>query len=47
VTSKARHLHPVEKRARSPLIPLVEFGAAGIYVVLCSHDVAFAIGMMK
>jgi hypothetical protein len=30
-----RPLHPAEQRARSRLIPLIEYGASGQYVVIC------------
>lgn len=33
--SAGRRLHPAELQARSRLIPLIEYGAAGQYVVIC------------
>lgn len=38
VTGKERRLHPAELRARSRLIPVIEYGAAGTYVVICPQD---------
>ncbi len=35
---KERGLHPAELRARSRLIPLIEYGAGGSYVVICPQD---------
>lgn len=35
---KERRLHPAEIRARSRVIPLIEYGAAGTYVVICPQD---------
>jgi hypothetical protein len=32
---KERGLHPAELRARSRVIPLIEYGAGGTYVVIC------------
>jgi hypothetical protein len=34
----ARRLHPAELRARSRVIPLIEYGAADTYVVICPHE---------
>lgn len=33
--ANARRLQPAERRARSRLIPLIEYGASGSYVVIC------------
>jgi hypothetical protein len=38
VTGKERRLHPAEIRARSRLLPLIEYGAAGTYVVICPQE---------
>ena len=38
VTGKERRLHPAELRARSRVLPLIEYGAAGTYVVICPQD---------
>jgi hypothetical protein len=38
VPGKERRLHPAELRARSRLIPVIEYGAAGTYVVICPQD---------
>ena len=35
---KERRLHPAEIRARSRVIPLIEYGAAGTYVVICPQE---------
>src|SRR3989442_173565 len=35
---KERRLHPAELRARSRLIPLIEYGAGGTYVVICPQE---------
>ena len=34
----ARRLHPAELRARSRVIPLIEYGAADTYVVICPQE---------
>jgi hypothetical protein len=34
-STSSRPLHPAEQRARSRLIPLIEYGASGQYVVIC------------
>src|SRR5260370_7935452 len=33
-----RRLHPAELRARSRVIPLIEYGARGTYVVICPQE---------
>jgi hypothetical protein len=33
-----RRLHPAEQRARSRVLPLIEYGAAGTYVVICPKE---------
>lgn len=33
-----RRLHPAELRARSRVLPLIEYGAAGTYVVICPKE---------
>jgi len=33
-----RRLHPAELRARSRVLPLIEYGAAGTYVVICPQE---------
>jgi len=38
VTGKERRPHPAELRARSRVLPLIEYGAAGTYVVICPQD---------
>lgn len=39
VTGQERRLHPAEElRARSRVLPLIEYGAAGTYVVICPQD---------
>ena len=38
VTGQERRLHPAELRARSRVLPLIEYGAAGTYVVICPQD---------
>lgn len=38
MTGKERRLHPAELRARSRVLPLIEYGAAGTYVVICPQD---------
>ena len=38
VTGKERRLHPAELHARSRVLPLIEYGAAGTYVVICPQD---------
>jgi hypothetical protein len=38
VTGKERRLHLVELRARSRVLPLIEYGAAGTYVVICPQE---------
>ena len=38
VRSTQRDLHPAEQRARSRVLPLIEYGAAGSYVVICPHE---------
>jgi hypothetical protein len=38
LSTTGRRLHPAELRARSRLIPLIEYGAAGTYVVICPHE---------
>jgi hypothetical protein len=38
VTGKERRLHPAELRARSRVLPLIEYGAAGTYVVICPQE---------
>lgn len=35
---QGRRLHPAEIRARSRVLPLIEYGAAGTYVVICPQD---------
>jgi hypothetical protein len=35
LSTTGRPLHPAQLRARSRVIPLIEYGAAGTYVVLC------------
>ena len=35
---KERGLHPAELRARSRVIPLIEYGAGGSYVVICPQE---------
>ena len=35
---KERRLHPAELRARSRVIPLIEYGARGTYVVICPQE---------
>ncbi len=35
---KERRLHPAELRARSRVIPLIEYGAGGSYVVICPQE---------
>jgi hypothetical protein len=37
-STTARRLHPAELRARSRVIPLIEYGAAGTYVVICPQE---------
>jgi hypothetical protein len=34
----ARRLHPAELPARSRVLPLIEYGADGSYVVICPHE---------
>ena len=34
-STSSRPLHPAEQQARSRLIPLIEYGASGQYVVIC------------
>jgi hypothetical protein len=36
--SPGRHLLPAELRARSRVIPLIEYGAQGLYVLVCPHE---------
>jgi len=38
VTGQERRLHPAELRARSRVLPLIEYGAAGTYVVICPQE---------
>jgi hypothetical protein len=38
VTGTEPLLHPAELRARSRVLPLLEYGAAGTYVVICPQD---------
>jgi hypothetical protein len=38
VTDKERRPHPAELRARSRVLPLIEYGAAGTYVVICPQE---------
>jgi hypothetical protein len=38
VTGKERCLHPAELRARSRVLPLIEYGAGGTYVVICPQE---------
>ena len=38
VTGNKRRPHPAELRARSRVLPLIEYGAAGTYVVICPQD---------
>jgi len=38
VTGNERRPHPAELRARSRVLPLIEYGAAGTYVVICPQD---------
>lgn len=38
VTGKERRPHPAKLRARSRVLPLIEYGAAGSYVVICPQD---------
>ncbi len=38
VTSTERRLHPAELRAPSRVLPLIEYGAAGTYVVICPQE---------
>jgi hypothetical protein len=35
---KERCLHPAELRARSRVLPLIEYGAGGTYVVICPQE---------
>src|SRR5258708_24840842 len=35
---KERGLHPAELRARSRVIPLIEYGCRGSYVVICPQE---------
>jgi hypothetical protein len=37
-STTARRLHPADLRARSRVIPLIEYGAAGTYVVICPQQ---------
>jgi hypothetical protein len=37
-SGKERRLHPAERRARSRVIPLIEYGAHGAYVVICPQE---------
>jgi hypothetical protein len=37
-STTARRLHPAELRARSRVIPLIEYGAADTYVVICPQE---------
>ena len=37
-TSKEQDLHPTERRARPSLLPLIEYGACGTYVVICPQE---------
>jgi hypothetical protein len=37
-STTGRRLHPAELRARSRVIPLIEYGAAGTYVVICPQE---------
>jgi len=38
VTGQERRPHPAELRARSRVLPLIEYGAAGTYVVICPQE---------
>ena len=38
LATTGRRLHPAELRARSRVIPLIEYGAADTYVVICPHE---------
>ncbi len=38
LSTTGRRLHPAELRARSRVIPLIEYGAADTYVVICPHE---------
>ena len=38
LSTTGRRLHPAELRARSRVIPLIEYGAAGTYVIICPHE---------
>jgi hypothetical protein len=38
VTGNERRPHPAELRARSRVLPLIEYGAAGTYVVICPQE---------
>ena len=37
-STTGRRLHPAELRARSRVIPLIEYGAGGSYVVICPQE---------
>src|SRR5258708_22851367 len=37
-TGNERRPHPAELRARSRVLPLIEYGAAGTYVVICPQE---------
>jgi hypothetical protein len=37
-SNQERRLHPAELRARSRVIPLIEYGAAGTYVLICPQQ---------
>jgi hypothetical protein len=43
LSTTGRRLHPAELRARSRVIPLIEYGAADTYVVICPHEGALAL----
>jgi hypothetical protein len=36
--SKEQDLHPTERRTRPSLLPLIEYGACGTYVVICPQE---------
>lgn len=36
--SQGRRLHPAEQRARSRVLPLIEYGADGSYVIICPQE---------
>lgn len=38
LSTTGRRLHPAELRARSRVIPLIEYGAADTYVVICPQE---------